>query len=133
MGKRGVKGTPESEVQDAVKRMRKRPEHLRSSRTSESWKQFLIDIGVNEDIVNSDSGASFWERVRQQIREDEKPRLQILTDARIKSLRERHNITVEFNRLYRDKSGKFTAKARGNIQIPIYRDAKGHFASVKNI
>ena len=61
----------EREIEEAAKRMKKYPEHLRSARTSPEWKQFLLDIGIEPKIVSSDSGRDFWEQVRSRVSEKE--------------------------------------------------------------
>lgn len=62
-------GTPEHEIEEAEKRMRKYKECLESARDSETWLEFLEKIGVNIDILESDRGQDFWEKVRQKIDE----------------------------------------------------------------
>jgi len=72
----------EREVIEAAKRMKKYPEHLRSARDSDVWKDFLINIGVKEDIVDSSSGSDFWESVREKVDSKHIQRLSIYQQAR---------------------------------------------------
>lgn len=64
----GKKGTPEEEIKDAAKRMKKYPEHLRSAKTSKLWQDFLLNIGINPKIIGSQQGERFWQKVRKEIR-----------------------------------------------------------------
>ena len=61
----------EREIEEAANRMQKYPERLRSARTSSIWNNFLIDIGVKQEIVNSKSGSDFWDKVRNRVEEKE--------------------------------------------------------------
>ena len=72
----------EREIEDAAKRMKKYPEHLRSARTSSEWKDFLIDIGVKPEIVNSKSGSDFWKQVREKINPRQQERRTIYQEAK---------------------------------------------------
>ena len=110
MGKRGSKGTPDSEVEDAIKRMQKRPEHLEAMRDSETWRDFLEDIGVKT------AGHDFWDRVREKLVARSEPpeakptKYDPIEDFESRGLR---------RDVIRYKSGRETT---------VYRDAKGHFA-----
>lgn len=109
----------DKEVLEAVKRMRKYPEHIRSARQSETWFEFLGDIGVNPDILESQSGQNFWGRVRGQINAEEREMdisQQRIIEANIRALAER-GISVEFG--------------VGKYQRTIYRDIRGRFVSQK--
>lgn len=72
----------EREIEEAAKRMRKYPEHLKSARHSSEWKQFLIDIGLEPKAVSSQSGSDFWEQVRNQIYTRPARRRSVYTEAR---------------------------------------------------
>lgn len=72
----------EREIIEATKRMRKYPEHLKSARDSSTWKDFLINIGVKEDIIGSASGSDFWESVREKVDSKHIKRLSIYQQAR---------------------------------------------------
>lgn len=105
--------TDPEEVERAAKRMKKFPEHLRSARDSDTWKDFLIGIGVKT------SGAPFWEDVREEVVESE-------VGFTPKQL-ERSNIII--STVYRDNKGKFTKDVTEN-RVIVYRSAKtGRFVS----
>lgn len=97
-------GTPEEEVDDAASRMRKRPEHLKSARSSEAWQGFLSDLGIMT------READFWERVRDKIYVDPRPTVKFVL-----KMQER-GVSVEYivkrgYAIHRDmKSGRFTKK-----------------------
>ena len=75
-------GTPENEIEEAAKRMEKYPEHLKSARTSDTWNDFLINIGVNPKTVDSKQGSSFWNKVREEINPRQAERRSLYQEAR---------------------------------------------------
>ena len=70
------------EVEEATKRMGKYPEHLKSARTSSTWTDFLINIGVNPQAVDSKQGGDFWNKVREEINPRQVTRRSIYQEAR---------------------------------------------------
>ena len=82
MGKKRTAEDYEREIEEAAKRMKKYPEHLRSARTSRVWNDFLIDIGVKPEIVKSKSGSDFWEQVREQLYTRQAGRRDLYMEAR---------------------------------------------------
>lgn len=122
----------DKEVLEAVKRMRKYPEHLRSARQSSTWFDFLGNIGVNPDTLESQSGQNFWGRVRGEINSQEQAMRalrQRLAEADIRRLAER-GISVEYGKVYRGASGRFTSTPTDK-PVAIYRDVRGRFVSPK--
>lgn len=65
-GRKRTQADYDKEVLEAVKRMKKYPEHLRSARDNDTWIEFLN----NHDVWTTDTkqGQDFWERVRQELR-----------------------------------------------------------------
>ncbi len=113
----------EKEIDDAVKRMQKRPEHLKSAKNSKAWLEFLDGIGIN---VESDLKQDFWEKVRGQIKPPpEKADVSIYSWYSVK-----RKPVVQ----YRSPSGKFTRavytytwKSPSGKTVVQGRDAKGKF------
>ncbi len=108
----------EKEIEEATKRMQKYPEHLRSARDNEAWKEFLTNIGVTT------GKADFWQNVRDTIYIKEVG----FTPAQL-------GVNIEIvTGVYRDKKGKFTSKADGNKPVVSLRDkTTGRFTSKKSI
>jgi hypothetical protein len=68
MSKRGKKGTPEQEVEEAAQRMRKHPESLRAARDNKDWLDFLLNVAdVNPETVESKRGQAFWQDVQNKV------------------------------------------------------------------
>ena len=82
MSKSKGKRDYEREIEEAAKRMKKYPEHLKSARHSSEWKNFLINIGLEPKAVSSPSGSDFWEKVRNQIYTRPAKRRSVYTEAR---------------------------------------------------
>ena len=112
-GKKRTAEDYEREIEEAAKRMQKYPEHLRSARTSNTWNDFLIDIGVKPEIVKSKSGGDFWEKVRQDIIPVESIRL---PERQIQE----HGAEV-LVKLYRNAKGQFT-KTTTEREVYVYRN-----------
>jgi len=72
----------EKEIEEAAKRMKEIPEHLRSARTSSIWNDFLVNIGVKPQIVESKSGSNFWNQVREKIYTRQATRRNLYQEAR---------------------------------------------------
>lgn len=100
------KGTPEKELQDAVKRFNREPEAKNYARDYEKWCTFLTDvIGVNPAAVKSTKGQSFWNTVADGICELNKPEVVKPTEDRGKFY-----INPETHRVsYRNKAGQWTS------------------------
>ena len=82
---KGRKRTQEEynqEIEEAARRMEKYPEHLKSARTSNTWNDFLINIGVNPKAVDSKPGDNFWNKVREEINPRQAERRNIYQEAR---------------------------------------------------
>ena len=115
----------EREIEEAAKRMQKYPEHLRAARTSHTWNYFLIDIGLKSEIVKSESGGAFWDKVRNRVE--------------VKELGITYRQAAEHGAdivtgVYRDTKGKFTTKAEGNISVVSFRSMEtGRFVSRKSL
>ena len=60
------KGTPVEEIEEAAKRMKKRPEHLKAAKNNTTWLNFLQNIGVS--TTDTKQGQAFWEHVRKEIK-----------------------------------------------------------------
>ena len=123
---KGRKRTQEEydrEIEEAAKRMQKRPEHLKAARNSKQWLDFLDNIGVT---VESGSKQDFWEKVRGQIKPPpEKADVSIYSWYSVK-----RKPVVQ----YRSPSGKFTRavytytwKSSSGKTVVQGRDAKGKF------
>lgn len=121
---RGKKGTPENEIEDAAKRIKRYPEHLRAASSSKEWNSFLLDIGINQDIVESDKGNKFWQKVRVRIIEDE-------TGYTEKGLAEQGIVRVAG--IYRGAGGKFTTTPTDKPVLVFRSYETGKFVSPKNI
>ena len=127
-GKKRSSKEYDEEVEKAIKRFKKHKESLRSARDSERWLEFLDNLGID---MLSGARTDFFERVRVGIVEISKPRQ--VTRSELERLYEQ-GISVEDNKLYKDpETGRYTSEAEGNIPIPIYRDTKGRFVSVKKV
>ena len=111
-GKKRTSADYEREIEEAAKRIKKYPEHLRSARTSKLWNDFLIDIGVKPEIVKSESGSGFWDKVRQEVLPRESVRL---PERQIQE----HGAEV-LTKLYRDAKGQFT-KIATDREVYVYR------------
>lgn len=131
----------EKEVEDAIKRMRKYKEHLRSARDSDSWVNFLDKIGVNPLSFESEKGSAFWEEVRSKIDLDYKAdRLEKMRkfEEEMKEIRwliakQRVEARVEV-KVYRDSAGRFTKVAEDNIPVASIRSkATGQYISRKQL
>jgi len=61
----------EREIEEASNRMRKYPEHLKSARRNDTWYEFLSNIEISQDILDSPSGQSFWDSVQNKILTDD--------------------------------------------------------------
>ncbi len=83
MSKNKGKRDYDKEIADAAKRMQKHKEHLEAARNSQEWKDFLLDIGVNPDTIESKSGSDFWENVRKQIPTKQYERRSVYQEARL--------------------------------------------------
>ena len=81
-GRKRTKAEYESEIEEAAKRMKKYPEHKKSAKNSQEWSDFLIDIGVNEKVVDSEAGSKFWNDVREEIYTRPAERRNIYKEAR---------------------------------------------------
>ena len=115
----------EREIEEAARRMQKYPEHLRSARTSSIWNDFLIDIGVKEEIVKSKSGSDFWDKVRNRVEEKE-------LGITYRQAAE-HGADIETG-IFRDAKGRFTKEAEGNIPVVLFRNMEtGRFLSRKSL
>lgn len=113
-------GTPEKEVEEAADRMEKYPEHLKSARKSDTWNNFLINIGVKEDIVKSKSGNDFWARVRNKIEDRQVPIKPAVSRREFLAILTLAGITEE------------VVMSRYNKPQIIHRGAGGRFVSVKS-
>ena len=109
----------EREIEEASNRMEKYPEHLKSARSSSAWNDFLINIGVKEDIVKSDSGSDFWTKVRNKIIERQVPIQPTISRREFLAILTLAGIREE------------TVKIYGKSQT-IHRGAGGRFVSVKS-
>ncbi len=118
------KGTPVEEIEEAAKRVKKHKESRSSARSSRIWHDFLLnEFGVHPEVLDSERGKAFWNKVRIAVKPVE------LEPSRLRA----KGVIPEYNKLYRDVKGRFTANPTGEA-IPIYRSAKtGRFVSVKNI
>lgn len=127
-GGRRKGGTPDKEVEDAFHRMRQYPEYLMSARNSDRWKQFLINIGVYEHIVESESGSDFWERVRNKVQDTQQ---KFVSDITPKWVAEKGAYVEE--KLYRDERG-IVHKGNSAKGRPVLRDKlTGQFTSSKKL
>lgn len=125
-------GTPEEEVWDAVKRMRKYPEHLESARNKSTWYNFLSEIGIYQDILESESGKGFWDRVRTKIIAEEKTPVSY-RDITVRMLREA-NVKIETSfAIYRSPTGKFTTEPTGEKMLILRSKETGRFVSRKKL
>jgi len=61
------KPTPEAELNDAIERMRKKPEAIKAAKDTPAWREYLDNLGIHENAINSDNGSKFWERVRENV------------------------------------------------------------------
>lgn len=90
---RGKKGTSEKEIEEAVERMRRHPESLRSALHDETWFNFLADIEVREASYSTARGQSFWLDVKDRIGKD----IETYTGTRRVQLRDsKGHFTSEF-------------------------------------
>lgn len=65
---KGRKRTPEEynkEIEEAAKRMKKRPEHLKAAKNSKDWFNFLGNIGIDVDTT---ARRDFFNKVQNEIR-----------------------------------------------------------------
>ena len=73
----------EREIEEAAKRMKKYPEHLKTARDSSRWNDFLTNVvGVDSKIVDSRAGSKFWQDVREKIYTKQVERRSIYQEAR---------------------------------------------------
>lgn len=104
-GRKRTHADYEREIKEAAKRMKKWPEHKRSARDSDTWKEFLQSIG----ITNSDAG--FWQDVRREIKPLRISSIQPLTQRQL------NENLVKVIKTYRDEKGHFTSKKTDH---PVY-------------
>lgn len=64
-GKKRTNEEYEKEIEEAAKRMKKYPEHLKAARYSSEWVEFLSNIGIG--TTESKEGSDFWEKVRNKV------------------------------------------------------------------
>lgn len=81
----------EKEIEQAAKRMRKKKEHLASARNSDTWLEFLENIGVG--TTETEQGQDFWEKVRIDIIGD---KISSITDRMTQEAREPEKI-IKYN------------------------------------
>ena len=113
----------EREIDEASKRMKKHPEYLRSARDSNEWVEFLSNIGIEPQIIESKTGMDFWEKVRSKISERE-------LRFTVRELQERNVAPVV---TYRSTKGKFT-KVITDKPVVSYRNKEtGRFVSRKSL
>ena len=73
----------EKEIEDAAKRMRKYPEHLKAARTNQTWIDFLIDVaGVDPNATTSAKAQNFWKEVQEKIEPKQAQRRSLYQEAR---------------------------------------------------
>lgn len=71
------------EIEEAAKRMRKYPEHLKAARTNQTWIDFLIDVaGVSPDTTTSTKARNFWGQVKEKIEPEQAERRSLYKEAR---------------------------------------------------
>ena len=116
-GKR-KRGTPDSEVEEAARRMEKYPEHLQSARSSRKWQNFLEGIGITT------GKADFWEAVRDKVYIDR-------TGFTERTLAEQGIVIAEG--LYRGVGGKFTSEVTDRPIVSYRSFTTGRFVSKKSI
>jgi len=123
-GRKRTDADYDRETEEAAKRMNKYPEHLRSARNSKTWSDFLVNIGVKEEIVESKSGSVFWDKVRDRVQEREMP-------ISYRQAAE-HGADIETN-YYRDTKGRITKTDTGK-PVFIYRNMEtGRFVSKESL
>jgi len=104
----------EREIEEAAKRMKKRPEALGAARSSREWKDFLDDIGI------TNSNAPFWGNVRDEIG---------FTPKRLAE----QNIEIETSHLFRDTKGRFIKTPMDKLIILYRHKETGRFVSRKRL
>ena len=123
-GRKRTQAEYEKEIIEAAKRIQKYQEALKSARQSETWFDFLTDIGVNSDILESKQGKDFWNDVARNITGKEPavhPTARQVAEA---------NSQVEQVRYKREfKGGRI-----GNVSYTVFRNkTTGRFVSAKDI
>ena len=108
------------EIEEAAKRMHKYPEYLHAASDSEEWRNFLLDIGVNPEIVKSSSGRDFWEKVRDKVTITE-------TGYTVRGLAEQ-NVRM-ITGVFRDARGRYTAQVTDQPIISYYHEPTKRFIS----
>lgn len=113
----------EDEIEKAAKRMKKKPEHLKSARTSREWLGFLENLNIIDRQSDSLEKKNFWEKVRKVV----SPRVKISKEWR-DYLKERH---YKVRKMSEEsiRPERITRKT-GTIQI-VFRSTGGQFASQK--
>lgn len=96
-GRKRTKEEYEEEVEEAAKRMKKYPEHLKAAKNNTTWLTFLDNIGVA--TTETKQGQGFWDRVRSKI----KPTRPTWREPYINPATKQTS--------YRDKSGRFVSPA----------------------
>ena len=81
-GRKRTAAEYDQEIEEAAKRMQKRPEGLRAAKSSSAWRDFLDDIGVSSKILEGESGSKFWEDVRDKMPVRSSGRRNIYKEAR---------------------------------------------------
>ena len=73
----------EREIEEAARRMKKYPEHLKAARNNKAWNNFLLDVvGVKPKIIDSNKGDKFWNDVRNKIEPVQAKRRNLYQEAR---------------------------------------------------
>lgn len=56
----------DEEIEDAIKRFKKYSDSRTAAKHSDTWLDFLDDMGINPKAI--DKGGEFWENVRQGVK-----------------------------------------------------------------
>ncbi len=117
------------EIEEAAKRMRKYPEHLKAAQDDETWIDFLDNIGVNARTTDSEAGQDYWKKVADKVTENELP----ISAEGVGGQRWLTEKRVKMQVLYRDSKGHFT-KTVTEKQVISYRSLEtGRFVSRKSL
>jgi hypothetical protein len=134
--------TSDEELQDAIKRIDKKPEAKQKAQDSAAWKDFLLNvIGIREASLATDAGQNFWDKVGEGIKNKNRPMEKPFQEPTEKR---RFYINPKTRAIsYRDSKGRFTSYQSVGLTKPrhirlhvgqrVYTNYKTNQISYRNV
>ena len=110
MARSKSKGTPESELLEAIRRIGNKPDARRSAKNAQDFEDYLVnELDFSSVSFDTEKGSNFWHTVRLAIKQDTEVIKERPTEQQLKEA----NATVYANETtkqvsYRNARGQWT-------------------------